>query len=158
MELSSLKHATDWFRVHELKSIKDPIGQIDRRELVVSLEQYPSDIGLGPNPRRPDPKSRVSREIRQTLEENGENFHLLNRGITILAKALEYDNKTERARLRLHANESEVDKYGILDGGNTNEQINLWRGELEYRCARSTHKAFRKSTGVGASHGADVRH
>jgi len=76
------------------------------------------------------------------LEENGENFHLLNRGITILAKALEYDNKTERARLRLHANESEVDKYGILDGGNTNEQINLWRGELDAGAREALTKRF----------------
>src|SRR5262249_10615396 len=90
----------------------------------------PINIGLGPNPRRPDPKSRVAKDIRGSLLENGDNFHLLNRGITILAKGLEYDNKTERVRLRLHETEEEERQFGILDGGNTNAQINDWRAEL----------------------------
>ncbi len=130
MNIDTLKHATDWFRVHSLKRLDDPSEKIDRRELVVSLDQYPIDFGLGPNPRRPDPKSRVAKEILQSLEEDGEDFHLLNRGITVLAKGLDYDTKTERVRLRLHESEEEESHYGILDGGNTNEKINDWRGEL----------------------------
>lgn len=130
MNLATLKRPTDWFRVHSLRKIDDPSGQIDRRELVVALDQYPVEIGLGPNPRHPDPKSRVARDIRDTLVENGGNFHLLNRGITILAKDLDYDNKTERTRLHLHETEDEEAYYGILDGGNTNAQINEWRSEV----------------------------
>jgi len=141
MDFAHLKHATDWYRVQSLRKIDDPSGKIDRRELVVSLDQYPQDIGLGPNPRRPDPKSRVARDIRQTLEEDGQNFHLLNRGITILAKRLEYDNKTERVRLHLHDTEEEEPFYGILDGGNTNAQINEWRQELSDELASEALKA-----------------
>jgi len=130
MNIETLKHATDWFRVNSLKKLDDPSEKIDRRELVVSLDQYPIDFGLGPNPRRPDPKSRVAKEIRRSLEEDGEDFHLLNRGITVLAKGLDYDTKSERVRLRLHESEEEEDHYGILDGGNTNEKINDWRRDL----------------------------
>jgi hypothetical protein len=130
MEVSRLKNSIEWFRVHSLRKIEDPGGKIDRRELVVALDQYPHDFGLGPNPRRPDPKSRVAKDIRSTLEENGDNFHLLNRGITVLAKGVEYDSKTERVRLHLHESEEEESHYGILDGGNTNAQINEWRRTL----------------------------
>jgi len=72
----------------------------------------------------------VSKKIEESLKEDGENFHLLNRGITILAKSLEYDNKTEKVRLHLHESEEEEPFYGILDGGNTNARITKWREEL----------------------------
>jgi hypothetical protein len=113
-----------------LKDVDDPSKQMNRKEMVVSLDQYPFGFCLGPNPRRPDLTSRVSKKIEETLKENGVNFHLLNRGITIVAKSLEYDNKTDRVRLGLHENEEEERYYGILDGGNTNERINKWREEV----------------------------
>ena len=130
MDVSKLKRPVDWFRVVCLKDVDDPSNQMNRKEMVVSLDQYPFGFGLGPNPRRPDLTSRVSKKIQETLNENGANFHLLNRGITIVAKSLEYDNKTDRVRLGLHENEEEERYYGILDGGNTNERINKWREEL----------------------------
>lgn len=125
-----LKTCTEWFRVHEMKTLADPTGQVDRREVVVPLDQYPYDFGLGPNPREPVLTSPVSKKIGATLEENGSNFHLLNRGITIVAKSVEFDNKTSRMRLVLAEDEEEKGFFGILDGGNTNARINKWREEL----------------------------
>src|SRR5258708_27777385 len=102
MQLETLKNATDWFRVQSLRSLEDPGGQVDRKEFVVSLDQYPHDFSYGPNPRRPDLTSRVSKNIKDSLVQNPTTFHLLNRGITIVAKGLDYDNKTEKVRLPLH--------------------------------------------------------
>lgn len=130
MQLEKLKKSTDWFRVSEVKSLDDPSGQVARKELVIALDQYPADFGLGPNPREPVLTSPVSKKIEETLRENGENFHLLNRGITIVAKSMEYDNKTQKVRLALAEIEDEERFYGILDGGNTNARINRWREEL----------------------------
>lgn len=130
MEHSNLKRSTDWFRVHSMKDLSDPSDQVSRKEMVVSLDQYPHDFGLGPNPRQPVLTSPVSRKIGDTLKENGKNFHLLNRGVTIVAKSVEYDNKTQRVRLVLDESEDEKRYFGILDGGNTNERINKWRDEL----------------------------
>jgi len=123
VQFESLKNATDWFRVREYKDINDPSGQVSRKELVLSLDQYPFDFNLGPNPREPDPTSRVSKRIGETLAEdvNRENFHLLNRGVTVVAKQVEYDNKSQRVRLTLAESPEEDHLYGILDGGNTNE-------------------------------------
>ncbi len=59
------------------------------------------------------------------------SFHLLNRGVTIIAKSIDYDNKTLRVRLVLGDTPDEELLYGILDGGNTNERINKWREELQ---------------------------
>jgi hypothetical protein len=130
MQLDSMKHATDWFRVHSFKNLEDPTGKIERRELVVSLDQYPFDFGLGPNPRLPNLSSPVSKKIGETLRENWASFHHLNRGVTIVAKSVDYDNKSQRVRLVLSEAQDEERLFGILDGGNTNERINKWREEL----------------------------
>jgi hypothetical protein len=130
MQTASLKNPTDWFRVHCFRNLEDPTGKIERREMVVSLDQYPFGFGLGPNPRRPILTSPVSRKIHDTLNENWKRLHLLNRGVTIVAKKVEYDNKTQRVRLILDEIPEEEQLYGLLDGGNTNERINKWRQEL----------------------------
>jgi hypothetical protein len=130
MDAVKLKNSKEWFKVAAMRSIDDPSGQMERKELVVALDQYPTDFTLGPNPREPVLASPVSKRIQQTLEENGRNFHLLNRGITIVARSLQYDNKSERVRLVVGESDEEDEYYGILDGGNTNARINLWRDEV----------------------------
>ncbi len=130
MQLDTLKHCTDWFKVHSMKDVEDPSGQVARKEVVVSLDQYPHDFGLGPNPRQPVLTSPVSKRIQETLDDNWQNFHLLNRGITVVAKSMDFDNNSRRMRLRLDESEEEKRLYGILDGGNTNARINFWRESL----------------------------
>lgn len=130
MQLDSLKRCTEWFRVQSFKNLDDPSGKVERRETIIPLDQYPFDFGLGPNPRRPNLTSSVSKKIRDTLQENWSRFHLLNRGVTIVAKSIEYDNKSQKIRLVLSETADEEQLYGILDGGNTNERINKWREEL----------------------------
>lgn len=137
METAKLKRPTDWFRIHCFKDLSktgnDSLGSrppIERKELIVSLDQYPYGFGLGPNPRRPDLTSRVSQSIEESLKTDGDNFHLLSRGITIVAKALEHDNKTDKVRLTLAGSEAEDRFFGILDGGNTDARINKYREEL----------------------------
>ena len=130
MQLESLKRTSDWFRVEDFKSLDDPSGNVARKEMIVPLNEYPHDFRLGPNPREPKTNSKVSRRIAETLEEAPTTFHLLNRGITIVAKSVRYDNKSQRIKLQLHENEEEERYFGILDGGNTNERINIWRESL----------------------------
>lgn len=131
MKIRKFKNCTDWFGVHALRTIPDPHEQIDRKFFLASFDQYPYDFGLGPNPREPKLTSPVSKKIASSIAENGAVFHLLNRGITVVAKGLEFDNKSERVRLQLDEVEDEKPYYGILDGGNTNAQINIWREEQE---------------------------
>lgn len=130
MDMTKLKGKEDWFKVIGLKSIDDPSGRVSRKEMVVSLDQYPHDLSLGPNPREPVLSSPVSKKIERTLKESPDRFHLLNRGVTLVAKGMEYDNSSSRVRLRFAEGEGEQRFFGILDGGNTNARINRWRKEL----------------------------
>lgn len=123
--------STDWFGITEFRSMGDPSKRLERKEILIPLSSYPSDFGLGPNPREPKMSSKVSKRIGETLDNNPEAFHLLNRGITVVAKDIQYDNKSRRVRLTLHENEEEESAYGILDGGNTNARINHWRANTE---------------------------
>jgi AIPR protein len=132
------RRSNEWFGVTEFKSFKDPSGKIERRELLVPLSEYPDDFGLGPNPREPNLGSKVSQAIAETLQDKPEVFHLLNRGVTIIAKDVQYDNQSKRVRLKFHGKDDEPKHYGILDGGNTNERVKVWRGELAEDAAEST--------------------
>jgi len=142
MQTDTLKKCTDWFRVQSIKDVDDPSNRVARKEAVVSLDQYPYDFGLGPNPRQPVLTSPVSKKIGETLSESWRDFHLLNRGVVVVAKSVEYDNKSQRARLVLDEAEEEKRLFGILDGGNTNARINMWREVLEGEDEVRTREAF----------------
>lgn len=75
-------------------------------------------LSMAPDPRVPHAKKRnaVTKDITRTLESWDGSFHLLNRGITISARAADYNNKTKLLELNLP---EEDDRYGILDGGHT---------------------------------------
>jgi hypothetical protein len=130
--------ANEWFTVHAVRTIDDPSGEITRRELVVSLKELPylyDDVmHLGPNPRRPGGLNSAQRaEIRESLESNGEQFHHLNRGLTVVAKKIEVEEigkSRTRARWHLAEDESEAELFGLLDGGHTNEIVNNFRKEV----------------------------
>ena len=130
--------ATDWFTVHSVRSIDDPHAndttEITRKEIVVNLFDLPwfDEEHLGPNPRRPNRlNSRERVAIVDSLSDNGSNFHHLNRGLTIVAKSLAVEDRKGKTRVRLELAENEAERefYGVLDGGHTNEIINLYREE-----------------------------
>jgi hypothetical protein len=131
MKTETLKKCTDWFRVHSFRDLEDPSGRVARKEIVVALDQYPHDFGLGPNPREPNLTSEVSKQIRDTLEDDWKDFHLLNRGVTVVAKDIDFDNRSQRVRFVLDETEEEKKFFGLLDGGNTNARINVWREGLD---------------------------
>lgn len=136
MDTHILAKPTDWFGVYEIKDIADPSKRVKRKELIVSLDQLPYGITLGPNPREPVLGSPVSKRIEQTLLEAPDSFHLLNRGMTIVAKEMEVDNKVgtngmKRVRWTFGQQEDEHQFYGCLDGGNTKARIDKFRRELD---------------------------
>lgn len=94
--------------VHDLPSTQTDDGQ---RRL---------QLGLGPDPRIPRPRSAMMKQISESLETWDGTFHLLNRGITISAQSADYDNHTKLLSLIVPEDD---DRYGILDGGHTNQAI-----------------------------------
>jgi AIPR protein len=85
----------------------------------VQIRHLPSDISMKPNPRAHEVDNSITRVIYDSLTENTTLFHLLNRGITLSASGVEYDNKRELLRIKM------LDDvvHGDLDGGNTYKAI-----------------------------------
>lgn len=85
----------------------------------VQIRHLPSGISMNPNPRAHEVDNKITRIIYDSLMENTALFHLLNRGITLSASEVDYDNKRELLRITM------VDDgvHGDLDGGNTYKAI-----------------------------------
>jgi hypothetical protein len=82
----------------------------------VCVKNLPLNLPLDVNPRNQDTESRVARQIANGLVDDWSIFHLLNRGITVSARDVEYDNKTGLLSLVFP---DPSDDYGIIDGGHT---------------------------------------
>jgi hypothetical protein len=103
-----------------VRTFKDP-NQLKIRivHALVNVADLPENIPLDPDPRVPKVKGAITKRISNSLRTNDGRFHLLNRGITISAKNVEFDNK--RSFLTLNIPEGEV--YGIIDGGHTYKSL-----------------------------------
>jgi hypothetical protein len=88
-----------------------------RYYVVVPVSQIPFEWGnwLEVNARDSSNKGRVPKAIRQTLTDNPEWFAEYNRGLTIVASQVEWDNKTNLLNLTFKNKQYD----GILDGGHT---------------------------------------
>lgn len=125
----------------QIRRIADPYGhKHDRYIALVRIGNLPSDFPLDVNPRNQDTGSRVSKQIEQSLLNNPETFHLLNRGMTVIAKEIKYDAAKELLQLVIPEGTQE---YGVLDGGHTYEVIRknaLAEKKLEEQTEAVSHK------------------
>ena len=103
-----------------VRSFKDPNRpKIRIMHALVSVNHWPENVPLDPDPRVPKVQGPVVKKISGSLKTNDGRFHLLNRGITLSVKGVEFD--IERSLLRL--NIPDRDSYGIIDGGHTDHAI-----------------------------------
>ncbi len=103
-----------------VRTFKDPRRhQIRIVHALAPVSDLPKDIPLEPDPRVPKVKGPVIEKISASLKSNDGRFHLLNRGITISARNVEFDNKRNILTLSI----PEQDAYGIIDGGHTYQAI-----------------------------------
>lgn len=126
----------------QVRRMADPINSDrDLFYVHVSLAELPPDLPLDVNPRSQKLGSPVAKKIRRSLEKAPDRFHLLNRGITIIAENAYFDNKTNEFTLVFPEGSSpilsdliesadngaafDLDKdvglgsLGIVDGGHT---------------------------------------
>jgi hypothetical protein len=101
----------------EGRRFSDPINP--NRFNFVGLTPIPEVLKFQPgqipwvNPRNPNPKSQMARTIMASAFENRGKFHLLNRGVTIIAE----DGKLDHEVLTVDFGNSK--KRGLVDGGTT---------------------------------------
>ena len=67
------------------------------------------------NPREVNPRSSVYKSIVQTLSQEPERFHERNRGITVVASELAFDDKRQEAILTF----GDKKLHGVVDGAHT---------------------------------------
>lgn len=102
-----------------IRKIPDPTGQYDAYYVLCPVENLPDIPTEETNPREQNLQSKVAKEIRASLKKMDGKFHLLNRGITISADYVSYENKT--GILKVHLSDSLV--HGNIDGGHTQRVI-----------------------------------
>ena len=95
---------------------------------VVDVRHIPEQLAewRGINPRDPNSNSHVSKGIAKSLEESPALFLFKNRGLTILAERVVYDNATNVVELVM--NDEEM--HGLLDGGHTYQVIRDYVEEI----------------------------
>ena len=106
-------------KAHSFRTLPTPLDSQEIRtyHCVVPVHEIPEEFfdWMEVNAREPSLKGRVPKAIRTTLNESPELFVAYNRGLAILAKAVEYDNKSKVIKLTFKDKEC----HGIFDGGHT---------------------------------------
>src|SRR5260370_9243346 len=86
---------------------------------LVAVDDLPLHIPLDPDPRVPRVKGPITTTIKRSVASNDGRFHLLNRGITMSAKEVEFDSRHAVLKMSI----PDGDAYGIIDGAHTYHAI-----------------------------------
>lgn len=113
--------ATFRFPTQQFRSIPSPTGNSKVGLFYAQAAVVPRDLWdwREVNPREVNRRSSVYRAISQTLTQEPARFHERNRGITLVASDLTYDEKRKEAVLRL----DDVKVHGVVDGAHTLDAI-----------------------------------
>ena len=107
--------------VNDLKSLPDS-NDPKKKEYVANvsvLELAKADIPTDANPRKQDQKSRVFKEIKESVLSFDNIFRYKNNGVFINCSSVVFDNdKTKPIELSFNLEKEEL-KHGILNGGHT---------------------------------------
>jgi hypothetical protein len=118
----------------------DPLN-IEHHILVSRAIDVPSGISKSPNPREQDTDRGIYNKVKESLENTDDlSFHLKNKGITILAHKVEYNEGKKVATIYLNEGE------GIADGAHTYEII--LAAQSNGTCPEKQYAKFEVITGV----------
>lgn len=111
------------FPIYSLRKIASPYDEngITTYNVVVDVKSLPDKLEEWRelNPRHADIKSGVAKQIASTLIDDPNSFFFRNRGLTLLAEKVIFDNKKNELSLVL----SNRQVHGLLDGNHTFEVI-----------------------------------
>jgi AIPR protein len=110
-------------------TVKDGLGEYEVYRISPSAENWPAErVPDRVNPRSHDEaclKSKVAKDIEQTLRDEPQDFWLANRGGFLLVDRVKFD--PERSQLEIALTDDTI--HGIADGGTTNAVIAKLRRE-----------------------------
>ncbi len=109
------------FPTQQFRSIPAPTGDSRVGLFYTQAANVPRDLWdwREVNPREVNRRSSVYRQIAQTLTQEPARFHERNRGITLVAQDLTYDDKRKEVVLSL----DDVKLHGVVDGAHTLDAI-----------------------------------
>lgn len=109
------------FKVFDYKFLEDPFDKNSKRSfLIVDIVDIPNNFPMKTNPRNQKMNSTVVRKIVDSLcNVDQPIFHILNRGITLSAKSIVYNEKDKTVTIDF---ENEL-IHGDIDGGHTYKAI-----------------------------------
>ena len=97
--------------------------------MICDVKDIPNNIPMETNPRDQKLTTAVPKKIKKSLiEGRNHNFYLLNRGLTLSAKSVIYDNKNDVATLEF----ADFGIHGNIDGGHTYKIILQEQDNLDY--------------------------
>lgn len=105
--------------VHSFRKIVSPYEEQGKKTYmaVVNVKDIPESFEdwRKLNPRDPKLTSGVAKKISETLKDDPESFFFRNRGITLIAEKVQFDNEKNELDLEM----VDQTKNGLLDGGHT---------------------------------------
>jgi len=113
--------ATFRFSTHQFRSLPAPAGDSRFGLFFTPTSSLSRDLWdwRAVNPREVNTRSSVYRAIAQTLKDEPTRFHERNRGMTIVAKDLKFDEARKEVILEL----SDPKLHGVVDGAHTLDAI-----------------------------------
>lgn len=120
-EDKNMSSVTVTFKVSSFVEVGDPLNNDTHSyHMFVDVVDVPNNIPMNTNPRNQNMKTATVRGIYQSLDDiTNPIFHLVNRGITISAKTVKYDNKKKLVTVVFEDNKI----HGNIDGGHTYRAI-----------------------------------
>ncbi|HWZ64731.1 MAG TPA: AIPR family protein [Steroidobacteraceae bacterium] len=112
MSVSTFRFPTKHFR-----SIPAPTGDSKFGLFFTPARTLPRDLWdwRDVNPREVNQRSTTYKAIAQTLTQEPERFHERNRGITVVAESLTFDDKRQEVVIQF----SDANLHGVVDGAHT---------------------------------------
>lgn len=112
----------------------------------VNVQDVPDNFPTEVNPRKTNMNTKVAAKMKNSLVENDNDFYKKNRGILLSAKSVNDDMGTLKISMGQN-NDSDLSKYGILDGGHTYRAILEKAADLDPENKQFVH--FEIMTDIG---------
>lgn len=109
------------FPAPQYRAMKPPVGSTTVGIFYVNASKVPADLidWRDVNPREIKKTTAVYKDMVSTLLEESDKFHERNRGITIVADSIKYDDKAKTVVVEM----SDKKYHGVIDGGHTLQAI-----------------------------------
>lgn len=109
------------FPTSQFRSVPAPVGESRVGLFYTQAANLPRDLWdwREVNPREINRRSSVYKQISQTLTQEPARFHERNRGVTIVAEDVSFDDKRKEVVLRL----ADTSLHGVVDGAHTLDAV-----------------------------------